>query len=1220
MSVMLTKFESKSNRVKGLAFHPTQPLLAAALHNGSVQLWNYRMGVLVDRFEEHEGPVRGVAFHPSRALLATGGDDYKIKVWDIRPQNRRCLFTLHGHLDYVRTVQFHHEMPWIISASDDQTIRIWNSTSRQCIAVLTGHSHYVMSVQFHPKEDLIVSSSMDQTVRVWDISGLRKGSPNQGGPSSAGGPSGGNFETFDTFSTVKHVLEGHDRGVNFAMFHHTLPLIISAGDDRVIKIWRMSETKAWEVDSCRGHFNNVSSALFHPKHELIVSCGEDKTVRVWDLAKRTAIQTFRREQDRFWVLAAHPNLNLFAAGHDSGLIVFKLERERPAFSVHQDSLYYVRDKYVRSYDFNTGADIGLLSVRKFGSPYVPPRTLSFNPAERAVILTINSDGGLFELSNLPQQGQGELKDSSVDGKKGTGQSAIFVARNRVAVLNKATQLIEVRDLSNSVVKSIKPPVSTNEIFYGGTACLILSSPTVVVLYDIQQQKTIAEINSPPVKYVVWSNDNSLVALMSKHTITIANKNFSQHSLIHETIRIKSGAWDDAGVFIYSTLNHIKYCLAQGDHGVICTLDNPVYLTRVKGKTVYCLDRSARPRTITFDPTEYRFKLALLKNNFEEMLYIIKTSTLLGQSIIAYLQQKGFPEIALHFVQDTNTRFELAIECGNLDVAMETAKTINRPDCWDRLAQQALKQGNHKVVEKAYQQTKNFDKLSFLYLATGSTDKLSKMQKIADARGDPMSRFHNALYAGDIQGRISVLRDVGMHPLAYLTAKTNGLDDLAAEILEAAGLTEGDVDDIPSFGASTLKPPPVITSTTDLLWPSLSTGESFFDRALVNGQFEGGVEPAYVNGDAANAASGSALDAWAKEEEEDEIPDADEAGWELEADGGEFHDAQDGDGAGAGGDLEEELGAGATPGPSETELWVRNSPLAADHVAAGSFETAMQLLNRQFGVVNFPALKPLFISAYRSSHTYLSPYASLPPLKLHVRRNAGETGPSKVLPVAFRSLQSLRSELTEGFRFVSGNKLAEAQATFRSVLQSLLLVVLSSDEDAKQWRDTVTAAREYLLGVSIELERRRVATEEPDNVSRQLELAAYFTQCQLQPAHLQIALRSAITAFAKANNQAHAARFAKRLLELKPDPKIVAQARQRIAAGDRNPRNAVEIAYDEFTPFEICAASYTPIYKGSPSVHCPYTDAAFLPQYKGSLDPLTELTEIAASATGLPASW
>jgi coatomer protein complex subunit alpha (xenin) len=180
-----------------------------------------------------------------------------------------------------------------------------------------------MSARFHPKDDLIVSASMDQTVRVWDISGLRKNTPHStsslsssgpGGAAGGGGSGAGAFETFDTFSTVKYVLEGHDRGTNYATFHPTLPLIISAADDRTIKIWRMSETKAWEVDSCRGHFNNVSNAVFHPKHELIVSCGEDKTVRVWDLAKRTAIQTFRREHDRFWTLVSHPNLNLFAAG------------------------------------------------------------------------------------------------------------------------------------------------------------------------------------------------------------------------------------------------------------------------------------------------------------------------------------------------------------------------------------------------------------------------------------------------------------------------------------------------------------------------------------------------------------------------------------------------------------------------------------------------------------------------------------------------------------------------------------------------------------------------------------------------------------------------------------------------------------------------------------------------------------------------------------------
>lgn len=47
-----------------------------------------------------------------------------------------------------------------------------------------------------------------------------------------------------------------------------------------------------------------------------MSNSEDKSIRVWDLSKRTAVQTFRREHDRFWILAAHPEVNLLAAGHD----------------------------------------------------------------------------------------------------------------------------------------------------------------------------------------------------------------------------------------------------------------------------------------------------------------------------------------------------------------------------------------------------------------------------------------------------------------------------------------------------------------------------------------------------------------------------------------------------------------------------------------------------------------------------------------------------------------------------------------------------------------------------------------------------------------------------------------------------------------------------------------------------------------------------------------
>jgi len=68
----------------------------------------------------------------------------------------------------------------------------------------------------------------------------------------------------------------------------------------------------------------------------------------------------------------------------------------------------------------------------------------------------------------------------------------------------------------------------------------------------------------------------------------------------------------------------------------------------------------------------------------------------------------------------------------------------------------------------------------------------------------------------------------------------------------------------------------------------------------------------------------------------------------------------------------------------------------------------------------------------------------------------------------------------------------------------------------------------------------VVEQDPENVKRNLELAAYFTHCRMQPPHMQLTLRSAMVAFSKANNHASAAKFARRLIELNPDPKIVAQ--------------------------------------------------------------------------------
>jgi coatomer subunit alpha len=770
----------------------------------------------------------------------------------------------------------------------------------------------------------------------------------------------------------------------------------------------------------------VSGCLFHPHQDLIISSGEDKTIRVWDLNKRTSVASFKREHDRFWIIAAHPQINLFAAGHDSGVMVFKLERERPASCISQNGKLYLitKEKHVRSYDFATNQESpSMLSLKKLGSPWVPPRTISHNPAENSILVTSPADGGSYELVNLPKDASGAVEPT--DTRRGSGDSAVFVSRNRFAVFSKTNQQIDIKDLSNSTTKTIKPPPGTTDISFSGHGNLLIITATSVVLYDVQQKKQLAELQVNGVKYVVWTNDFSHAALLSKHNITVVTRTLQQVSSLHETIRIKSATWDDSGVLLYSTLNHVKYTLMNGDNGIICTQEQTTYLVKVKGWNLYCLDRTAKPKIIKIDPTEYRFKLALVKRNYEEMLNIIKNSKLVGQSIISYVQKKGYPEIALQFVQDPQTRFELALECGNLDVAVEMAKTLDRQQLWERLGSEALAHGNHQIVEMAYQKQRNFDKLSFLYLTIGDRDKLHRMTKIAEHRGDMQSLFQNTIYLGDVEKRIEMLKDADQYALAYVTAKANGLEEEAASILDAAGLTEGEVK-LPSLSKS-IPPPKPVVATFRSNWPVKGVSTSAFEKVLLGQEVEEDFASANAFGDEELAGGVDSQKAIGLDLDDDE---GDAEGWDM----GEDVDIE-GDADFVNVEATEAGGAGS----SEADSWARNSPLAADHVAAGSYETAMQLLNRQIGAVDFKPIYWRFEEVFTASRTFLPANPGLEPLVNYVRRTVDETNPRKVLPLIPRDLESVTTlELATGKSAMRGNKLDEGLPSFRKILHLLMV--------------------------------------------------------------------------------------------------------------------------------------------------------------------------------------
>ena len=318
----------------------------------------------------------------------------------------------------------------------------------------------------------------------------------------------------------------------------------------------------------------------------------------------------------------------------------------------------------------------------------------------------------------------------------------------------------------------------------------------------------------------------------------------------------------------------------------------------------------------------------------------------------------------------------------------------------------------------------------------------------------------------------------------------------------------------------MQPSKPIVPTHKENWPVKAALHSFFEKALLGevGAMDDGAAPT-SNGfdhiDGMPEDEGATRDGELGEEE-----DEDAAGWDM---GDDIPvDAES--------DFVNVDSADAGAGSSEADLWARNSPIAADHAAAGSFETAMQLLNRQLGAVNFAPLKPRFLEIYQASKTYLPATPGLSPLVNCVRRTVEETDTRKVLPIIPRDVESIATvDLQEGYGAMRSNKLDDGLKTFKRILHSLLVSAVSSQQEVGEAKKIISTAAEYAIAMAIELERRTIPTEGEDNIKRSLELSAYFTIPKLEVAHRQLALMAAMKLAFTNKNFSSALSFANRMV-------------------------------------------------------------------------------------------
>merc|ERR1712021_98438 len=152
---------------------------------------------------------------------------------------------------------------------------------------------------------------------------------------------------------------------------------------------------------------------------------------------------------------------------------------------------------------------------------------------------------------------------------------------------------------------------------------------------------------------------------------------------------------------------------------------------------------------------------------------------------------------------------------------------------------------------------------------------------------------------------------------------------------------------------------------------------------------------------------------------------------------------------------------------------------------------------------------------------------------------------------------------------------------------------SNPKEQAQIKQMVSVCREYITAIRI----KGAISEAQGDPVRATELSAYFTHCELIPAHLVLALRSGMGVAFKNKNYILAASCARRLLELpemssernadlKNKAMKVRQKSEQIA------RNQHELNYDETKTFKIDCETLVPIYSGSKSIACSYCESEF----------------------------
>lgn len=238
-------------------------------------------------------------------------------------------------------------------------------------------------------------------------------------------------------------------------------------------------------------------------------------------------------------------------------------------------------------------------------------------------------------------------------------------------------------------------------------------------------------------------------------------------------QVKTGLWV-GDCFIYTnSVNRINYYVG-GEIVTVSHLDRTMYLLGYvpKDNRLYLGDKELNVTSYSLLLSVLEYQTAVMRRDFETADRVLPTVPKEHRTRVAhFLEKQGFKKQALTVSTDSEHKFDLALQIGDLETAVIIAREAENSQKWAQLAEVATNKNNFDLAQECLGRANDFGGLLLLATSTGDASMLRSLGALGTEQGKHNISFLSQFLLGDLDACLEILINTGRIPEAAFFART-----------------------------------------------------------------------------------------------------------------------------------------------------------------------------------------------------------------------------------------------------------------------------------------------------------------------------------------------------------------------------------------------------------------------------------------------------------------